>query len=92
MTVLQAKFLADQCDKLFNRAALAWERGNNSGNNEKLKRGYALCDKYRQEAIKLLAPLGIEVDFPGLYPSFKVNGFDHHHTLGAISAAIEEGK
>src|SRR5438132_1213226 len=89
MTVLQAKFLADKADALFNRAARAWEIGNNSGNSTALARGESRCEKLREEAEALLRPLGITVDYPGLYPSFTVRGFSEHTTLAAISAALE---
>lgn len=36
LTVVQAKHLADKADTLFEKAARAWERGNNSGNSERL--------------------------------------------------------
>ena len=89
MTVAQAAFLADQVERMFERAARQWVRGNNSGNPDTLKRCERKCDKLRRGAVSLLAPLHIEVDFPGLYPSFKVRGFDHHSALSAISAALE---
>jgi hypothetical protein len=37
----------------------------------------------------MLTPFGIEVDYPGLAPSFKVRGFCHHTTESALSAALE---
>ena len=89
MIVLQAAFLAKQADRLFTRAAKAWERGNNSGNSEALDRGERQCDRYRMRAEALLKPLGIAVDYPGLYPSFTVNGHSEHSTLNAVSAALE---
>lgn len=92
LTLAQAKFLVDQADRLFERAAKAWENGNNSGDNAKLARGDRLCDKYREEAEKLLRPLGIVVGYPGLYPSFTVRGIGYHDTLSAVSAAMEEAK
>lgn len=92
MTVVQAVFLAKQCDKLFTRAASAWVRGSNSGNNIEVTKQNALAQRKRDEAEKLLAPLGIEIDYPGLYPSFKVNGFTEHTTLQAISAALDNGQ
>ena len=89
MTVLQAAFLAKQADRLFSRAASAWVRGNNSGNSAVLKCGEERCDEYRRKAEAMLKPLGIVVDYPGLYPSFTVNGHSEHSTLNAISAALE---
>lgn len=92
MTVVQAVFLAKQCDRLFNRAANAWIRGSNSGSSLEVTKQNALAERKRDEAEKLLAPLGIEVDYPGLYPSFKVKGFTEHTTLQAISAALDNGQ
>ena len=88
-TLLQGKFLADQADKLFERAAQAWVQGHNSGKNESLIRFENKCRELRRKAEVLLEPLGIEVDYPGLYPSFKVNGFEYHSTFSAVSAAME---
>lgn len=89
MTVQQAVFLAEKAEHLFNRAANAWINGNYSGDGAKLTRGEKQCDKLREQAEALLAPLKIEVDYPGLYPSFKVRGYEHHSVLSAISAALE---
>lgn len=89
LTVLQAKCLADDADRLFERAAQAWVNGNNSGDPRLLARGEKRCDMLRRQAEQLLKPLGIVVDYPGLYPSFTVGGFGHHSTLSAVSAAME---
>ncbi len=89
LTLVQGKFLADQAERLFERAAQAWTAGNNSGKNEALVRYENKCSEYRRKAEALLEPLGIEVDYPGLYPSFKVNGFEHYSTISAVSAALE---
>lgn len=90
MTVAQAVFTAKQADKLFDQAARAWSRGSGSGSNDKMKAANAKCQKLRDQAEALLAPLGIEVDYPGLYPSFKVKGFTEYSTINAISAALED--
>jgi hypothetical protein len=92
MTLIEANKLVRDCDRLFRLAALAWERGNNSGNSELHAKGCARCDKLRSEAEVLLAPLGIEVDYPGLAPSFKVRGYCHYTTESAVSAALEPKK
>lgn len=89
----QAHALIERADKLFRRAALTWERGNN---NASIPGYYAKCmkrcEKLRNEAEALLSPLGIKCDYPGLYPSFKVNGYDEHSTQNAVSAALGEFK
>jgi hypothetical protein len=92
LTVVQAAFLAEKCEKLFERAAQAWVSGNNSGDNAYNKRAVVRCDKFRTEAEALLKPYGIEVDYPGLYPSFKVKGFEEHTVLSALSAALDDGQ
>jgi hypothetical protein len=89
MTILQVNALIRKADKLFDSAARAWERGNNSGNNATMAACEARCETLRNEAEQLLKPLGIEVDYPGLYPSFTVNGFGYHTTESAVSAALE---
>lgn len=92
MTVMQAVFLAKRADALFNRAANAWVRGSNSGNDDTFTKCKALQSKLHDEAEALLTPLGIEVDYPGLCPSFTVKGFAEHTTLAAISAALDHGQ
>ena len=91
MTLQEANRLVERADSLFNRAARAWERGNNSGNSAAMARGEAQCDRLRNQAEALLTPLGIVVDYPGLYPSFLVRGGSYHTTEGAVSAALEGG-
>lgn len=90
MTVAQAVFMAKRADKLFEQAARAWSRGDGSGNSKAYHKGLNKCEQLRNEAEALLAPLGIAVDYPGLYPSFTVNGFSEHSTINAISAALGE--
>lgn len=89
MTVAEAVFLVNQCDRLFERAAKAWVRGNNSGNSKTMERCNTLCERLRRDAESVLTPLGIQVDYPGLYPSFVVHGFCEHSTLNAVSAALD---
>jgi hypothetical protein len=89
LTYLQTTALVKKADSLFNRAANAWIHGNNSGSNEIVKQDNAKCDRLRREAETLLKPLGIVVDYPGLYPSFTVRGYEYHSTASAVSAALE---
>lgn len=91
MTLQQANALIQRADGLFRRAALAWERGNNSGNSEALTRGEAQCDAIRTRAEELLEPLGISCDYPGLYPSLTVKGRTYYTVESAVSAALEGG-
>lgn len=89
MPLTVANRLIRDADTLFERAARAWVRDTNSGNNDMMRRCNKQCDDYRRKAEALLAPLGIEVDYPGLYPSFKVNGFEEHSTEQAVSSALQ---
>lgn len=41
-----------------------------------------------ENAEMLLRPLGIKCDWPGLYPSFTVNGYCEHTTEAAVLSAI----
>lgn len=84
----QVASLIRRADALFNLAAKAWETGNNSGDGDKLALGEARCDRLRREAEALLRPLGIKCSYPGLYPSFTVNGFDEHETRAAVLVAL----
>lgn len=92
LTVIQAVFLAEKADKLFRRAAYAWEYGQNSGDGKTMSRCDKLSTKLQKQAEALLKPLGIIVDYPGLYPSFTVKGFAEHSTLAAISAALDSSR
>ena len=91
MTLQQANALIQRADGLFRRAALAWERGNNSGNNAELERGEKQCDAIRSRAETLLQPLGIACDYPGLYPSLTVKGRTFYTVESAVSCALEGG-
>lgn len=96
MTLVQAVRLVDHAESLFNRAAKAWVRGNNSASTDwgrrNLTRCNALCDKLRGEAEALLLPLGIVTDYPGLYPSFNVKGYCEYSVLNAVSSALDDSK
>ncbi len=91
-TLLELNRLIESADSLFARGARAWERGNQNGDdpayNARCRKQMEACHD-REEA--MLTPLGIEVDYPGLYPSFKVRGFTFHTTESAVSAAMEGG-
>ena len=88
-TLTQANQTIETADSLFHRAAKTWERGNNSGNSETLKRCEEKCDAFRVRAEKLLAPFGVCVDYTGLYPSFDFGGISYHTTESAVSAALQ---
>lgn len=83
------KLIADKIDSQWNVAAKAWEDGNNSGNCDTLTRKETECDEIRAAAVRLMKTVfKADTDFPGLFPSFMVNGFSEHSTLGAIKAAL----
>jgi hypothetical protein len=92
MNLMQANATIERADSLFRRAANAWVRGNNSGDSVAHSHGTAQCERFRDKAEELLTPLGIAVDYPGLYPSFTVHGFAYHTTESAVSAALEGSK
>lgn len=88
-------------EALFEAAAKAWENGNNGVDEngtpvdlklkgKNLAKQERLCVKFRKDAEKLLKPLRISVDYPGLYPSFNVNGADWYDVRGAVNAALRE--
>lgn len=62
----------------FEMAAKEWERGNNSGSNYEMSKSEKLCEDYRQRAERILKLWGVQVDYPGLYPSFTWRGGDYH--------------
>ena len=79
LTLLQANALIREADRLFRRSARAWERGNHEQEKTFAERG-----------AKLLAPLGIICDWPGLYPCFKVGSCAYLSTEAAVSAALDQ--
>jgi len=89
MNLLQANALIREANRLFNRAANSWVRGNNSGNSATNRKCVSQCERFRNRAEALLIPLGVAVDYPGLYPSFTVRGFSYHSTESAVAAALE---
>ena len=84
----QVAGLIRQVDAKFRAAALAWERGNNSGVSALLTAAEERCDRLRDQAEAMLAPLGIQCSYPGLYPCFEVNGYHEHSTRSAILTAL----
>ena len=78
----------DRANAYFRRSAKAWVEGNNSGNPETLELMTGIERDTAQKGEALLAPLGIKCDWPGLYPSFTVNGYSEHDTESAVLAAL----
>lgn len=68
-----AGVLADHAMRIYKRAAGAWTRGNNAGNNEAMERAEKRRDALRAEADALLLGFGVRADHSGgLMPSFWV--------------------
>ncbi len=61
-------------DRLFTDAARAWEHGNNSGNNAVMDNAKSdAIQEVAERIIKMVSPVPVEVDYPGLYPSFYID-------------------
>lgn len=84
----QVKDLIDRADAYFRLAAKTWENGNNSGCPNCLKTSEASCERKRRKAEALLAPLNVKCSYPGLYPSFEVNGYEEMTTEMAVLNAL----
>ena len=78
--------ILNQCNKLFDRAARAWERGNNSGDNAYMIRSKLNQNHLHRKAEKLLDPLGIDCSYPGLYPCFYFNEYQYHDLASVLDA------
>ena len=79
-----------KADRLFHKAADAWERGNNSGDNDTLVCYDSLSDGYQKHAEIILKPLGITVDYPGLYPIYHYKDRDFYDAQSLISDVLRE--
>ena len=84
----QVRRLIEMADAKFRLSAKAWEDGNNSGDPETLAAATKRERRLAREGEALLSPLGIKCDWPGLYPSFQVNGFHEYATSAAVLAAL----
>lgn len=60
--------------RLVNRRALVWIKGNNSGNDSAMQKAYKDIEKIDAQIIQILLPAGYSIDFPGLYPTFEKDG------------------
>lgn len=89
MTYSELCAIERKAAKHFEASAAAWERANNSGNPPEYRARQSrreLTEADKGEA--LLKPFGIACDWPGLYPSFKVDGYTYHDLRSALSAAV----
>ena len=75
-----------KAETYFNKAAKAWVRGNNSGDNDILEQCDKLSDKHQNYAESLLSPYGITVDYPGLYPVYHYKNMDYYTVHELIEA------
>lgn len=68
-----------KAQRLFNKAANLWIEANNNSNADQkdldAKRSKAM-DK-AEILVKEVYP-NIEIDYPGLYPAFKLDGFSYY--------------
>jgi hypothetical protein len=78
--------VARKLDAIFKASAKSWENGNNSGDEALLVKGEDECERQRLKAEDVLSIFGIETDYPGLYPSFKLNGYNYHSTESVLRA------
>lgn len=84
--------LIRRADAYFLLSAKAWIEGNGSGDAKILAECAKEENKQAQNGESLLKPFGIETDWPGLYPSFKVNGFSEYTTEAAVLSAIGQAR
>ena len=69
-------------------SARAWTRGNNSGDSDTLAREEANCARLRSHVETLMAAIGVAMDWPGLYPTYRLNGRGYY-SLGDLWAAMK---
>ena len=86
----QVQTLVNRADAYFRLSAKTWEARNTAG----LAPARYRYLEQRETALaangeKLLAPLGIKCDWPGLYPSFAVRGFTEYATSAAVLSALK---
>jgi hypothetical protein len=86
MAKVAPALVAGYIDKLFHRAAKMWEWGQRNDTSAEADRR---CDDLRDRAETVLSLWQIEVDYPGLYPSFKLDGFSYYDVLTVLREAIK---
>ena len=77
-----------RADAMFELSRKAYIRANDSRSKENPDVNTAIENRTANDGAALLAPLGVSVDWPGLYPSFTVNGYEEHTTRAAVLAAV----
>lgn len=73
------KAMAAAIARVFDRAADSWVEGNNSGNEQTNKEKQADCERLHRQAESVLELFGVECDYPGLYPCYKLDGREYLH-------------
>jgi hypothetical protein len=84
----QVRALIRRADAKFKLSAKAWERGQNSGCSRIMNSADIRSGRLGDEGAALLAPLGIECSWPGLYPAFEVRGLTEYTTESAVLTAL----
>ncbi len=81
---------SEHFNRIVDRSKRAWEESNDGDNSEALRKSESDKEKECGEILEsMCALLGIEIYWPGLYPSFKVNGYSCHTIEDAL--AMKEG-
>lgn len=75
-------------EKAFEKAVRRWAVGNNSGNPVTLERCLCECDTWRAVAEQVLVLFGAETDYPGLYPTFRIEGKTVY--FGSLTVALRD--
>lgn len=84
----QVRGLISRFDAYVNISKRAWEDQQERCNQSRIPELEKREQEYGDRCAKLLAPLGIKIDWPGLYPSFTVGGFAEHGTESAVLMAL----
>lgn len=80
--------LIQRADAYFKLSAQAWEDANERSNQYRVRLLETRHQKMGDNGAALLKPFGIKCDWPGLYPSFAVNGYHEYTTQAAVLAAL----
>jgi hypothetical protein len=83
-------FLVGKVTSLTNTSIHAWNRANDGKSPQELIAYYEKKEVQCANNIESICKrFGIEVFWPGLYPAFKVNGYEEHSFESAILAALK---
>ena len=76
-------------ENLAHESAQAWVRGNNSGDSETMRIAERESNRLGLAIERVMGLLSVSVNWPGLYPSFRVHGYPELSFAAAIKAAIK---